>query len=171
MKTLKRIFGPFAVLLAALLVAGCSTMKVSYDFNHEIDFRNYKSYKWLEKPKDPKVSDIMDSRIRAAVEAEFDSKGIIKVENGRPDFLVTYETVMRDRVDVRHYSYGTWWGPGGYVDVDRYKEGTLMLDIVDPDLNQLVWRGWAVDVAPDPRYADQKVREAANRILKRFPPK
>ena len=54
----------------------------------------------------------------------------------------------------RHgYGHGAHYGRGyggGVPYVRSYKEGTLILDFVDPETMQLIWRGWAVGAFDDP---------------------
>ena len=162
-----------ASVLAAVVVLGCSTMSVKYDFDDTIDFKQYKSYNWIEKKKSPRMTTLTDKRIKTAVEDELNSKGFVMDTTGNPDLLISYQAIQQKKVDVTNYPYGYWRGYGGsYTRVDQYNEGTLVLDVVDPELNQLVWRGWATSaIGDDPSREQALIREAANKILKKFPPK
>ena len=58
-------------------------------------------------------------------------------------------------------------------DVQYYEEGTLIIDVIDPGENRLVWRGSAtrvLDRAMTPERADEIVLEAVQKIFDRFPP-
>ena len=69
------------------------------------------------------------------------------------------------------YGYGYGYRYGGYV--DEYLEGTLVIDIIDPVANEVIWRGWAsdaMDADPDPSRVRKYVNEAVTEILARFPP-
>ncbi|MBI5544986.1 MAG: DUF4136 domain-containing protein, partial [Deltaproteobacteria bacterium] len=53
-------------------------------------------------------------------------------------------------------------------------QGTLILDVVDGDSKQLVWRGDAqADLGSDPSGSDaqKKIDEATKKMLSNFPPK
>jgi hypothetical protein len=57
--------------------------------------------------------------------------------------------------------------------VDQYEEGTLILDLIDPNGMRLIWRGTAttpLDESAGPRQREATVNEAVESILKRFPP-
>jgi len=55
------------------------------------------------------------------------------------------------------------------VDVYQYREGTLLLMMVDPELDQVVWEGAAVGaVAGSP--GEEKIAKAVKRILEDYPP-
>ncbi|MEE9271049.1 MAG: DUF4136 domain-containing protein [Candidatus Krumholzibacteria bacterium] len=70
--------------------------------------------------------------------------------------------------------YGHGYGGYGYGRyVDDYLEGTLVLDIIDPAANEVIWRGWAsqaLDSDPDPERFRMYVNDAVKEILAEFPP-
>ncbi len=71
------------------------------------------------------------------------------------------------------YDYGGYYGRGyggGGSYLRTYKEGTLILDFVDPETMQLIWRGWATFAFDDPDKAARYVNKAVKKILKKFPP-
>ncbi len=57
-------------------------------------------------------------------------------------------------------------GYGGYA----YQEATLILDFVDPESTELLWRGWYVGKIRDGQLSEKKINKAVKRILKKFPP-
>ena len=87
----------------------------------------------------------------------------------------------KEKVDVRTWGYGYgpygryWggtWGHGG-VSVYQYEEGTLIIDFVDSNSKNLLWRGAAksvIDDANTPDKRDSIINEAVYQILKNFPP-
>ena len=67
----------------------------------------------------------------------------------------------------------TYWGHPAGVEVRRYKEGTLTLDLFDTRTKELVWRGWSVSpVRPlgDPREEQAYINQVVEELLKHFPP-
>jgi len=81
--------------------------------------------------------------------------------------------VVRDQADVVPPLYGVGWRghvyrtSPGYV--RWYKEGTLVIDIVDTADNQLVWRGVGVGAMRD-MHPGTPMTEAVQEILEQFPP-
>ncbi|MFQ5797823.1 MAG: DUF4136 domain-containing protein [Bacteroidota bacterium] len=71
---------------------------------------------------------------------------------------------------------GGYYAPYGYgylyaePYVQQFKEGTLILDFIDPQSNQLVWRGWYVDAVDDGEIGETKINKALKHILEKFPP-
>jgi hypothetical protein len=59
------------------------------------------------------------------------------------------------------------------VSAFQYEEGSLILDFVDPQTKQLIWRGSAkaeVDDVKTPEKREALIDEAVQKILKNFPP-
>jgi hypothetical protein len=79
------------------------------------------------------------------------------------------------KLDVRttydYYGY-RWRVPVGRTEVRQYTEGTLIIDIVDGDQNELVWRGiGVVEVHADsPEEIAEQVNQVVTDVLKVFPP-
>jgi hypothetical protein len=72
--------------------------------------------------------------------------------------------------------YGTWYGwyapPVWTVTrTEQYLEGTLLMDLVDPNTMQLIWRASATDTIRDFRTRDKNVDAAVKKIFGKFPPK
>ena len=104
---------------------------------------------------DPRVAnDIVQARMRAAVDAALAAKGLIRVDNpAAATLMVAYRMGVEDKVETRVDAFGrpaTVCGfrgcivARGYgvatVDVDRFTEGTLVLDLTRRGTGQLVWR-------------------------------
>ena len=171
--------------LSPILVGlGCSTAQIKSDFDREVNFSDLRSFDWLDMSispgSDPYTRNtLLEKRIRNAAVKELKSKGYDNQTSGEPDFLVTYHVGIADKVSVTSYGYSYWpryygrfggyYGPGR-VDVRQYKEGTLILDFVDPESNQLVWRGWYVGAVKDREIGEKKIRKAVSHILEEFPP-
>jgi len=177
---------------AALLMGGalaCSSLSVNSDWDPAEDFTRLRSYQWLPGPQ-PKTGDIrldnplLDARLRTAVDEQLAIQGYQKLDSGRPDFRVGYHLSTEKKLDVRtvnsYYGYGWGYGygyaPMGYADtrVSEYDVGTLILDIVDTEMNRLVWRGTAsgrLREKSTPEQNEKDAREVAKAVLEQFPPK
>jgi len=182
-----------AALAATLGVTGCSTMKVSSDYDPDAmsKAREYQTYAWLPKEGDIIVegtrtsNDIVAKRVKESVDAQLAEQGYRQAEDGQADFLVGYHVGLAGKIDASfvntYYGYGVggWYGPwvGGVYSntyVDEYTEGTLIIDVVDAEANQLVWRGTAqaeVSERTSPKERRERIAEAVRRILAKFPPK
>ncbi len=169
---MNRIGVALAVML--LFLSGCSPISVRTDYDHEVNFSAYKTYRWMPPPKkrakkSVRKGSLLDTRVRRAVEAELESRGYTVKTSGRADALLAYHVGVRDRIDVEHYGYGYgYWGRRTHV--HRYKEGTIVIDIVDPEARQLIWRGAAAGAVGHPQPNPEKVKKAVAKIFEDYPP-
>lgn len=165
---------PIALLILAF-AAGCASVQVMSDWDREVDFAKYRTYRWAPTESSQIETggthfSLLDKRIRRAVDRELQAKGLVLREGGDADVMVVYQAKVRDKIDVyRHYGYRRW---GSSVDVREYREGNLTLFMVDPRMEeQVVWQGWAVGVVEDrPEESEAKINEAVAKMLLNFPP-
>jgi hypothetical protein len=158
------------LILAAALLQGCAGISIETDFDRTADFSSLKTYRWIEHEQDDEDNPLMRdplirSHVRSAVDTTLAAKGYRRLETGRPDFLVAYYFTARNMVDV---TYGYWYP---YSNVYHYREGTLVVDVVDPEKKQLIWRGWAIGMLHGREYAYDEINDSVDEMLRRFPPK
>lgn len=171
-----------AVSTAALaLLPACSSTRTSFDWDREFDFSTLSTWSWDPSGPGGEVSELGIRRIEGTIETVLRERGFRR-DDDAPDFLVAWSVSRRDR--IRATDWGGYRGPyrdrwTGYsdvrtVDVVEYEEGTLVVDVVDPSSDRLVWRGTgsrALEGSMTPERADAIVRDAVESILAGFPPK
>ena len=163
-------------------LTSCSNIyNISYDYDRTKDFSSLKSYGWLPVPEESNINSLDLIRIKLAVNTELRNKGFEEVLNS-PDFLVACHWGTKDTINVRPWGYGYgpygrywsgYWGHGGGVSVYQYEEGTLIIDIVESNAKNLLWRGAAksaVDNVETPEKRDELINESVKKILINFPP-
>jgi hypothetical protein len=111
----------------------------------------------------------LDKRIKLAVERELAEKGLQRSAGRGADLVIRYHAGMREKVEIASDWYG-WKQRRRSVSAYRYREGTIVIDFVDPQLQQLVWRGWAIGVIDKPETAQHRIQEAVGKIMERYPP-
>jgi hypothetical protein len=172
--------GLVAVLCAATV--GCATTRFAWDYDRDVDFERYHTFDWMSPPGT--VEDewrdfpLMALRLKRAFEHELHAIGYDKVDED-PDFYVAYHAAVGRPLSVSYfnawrYRYPPRRRPGWHVGVvvgDTYDEGSLILDVIDAQTDELVWRGVARGFPfghgePDRREAE----DAARAILEAFPP-
>ena len=167
------------VLLGALVAASsCSSISVSTDFDRDADYGLYRTFSFAppraERRGDrPYEGSPTRTRILAAIERELTAKGYRKAIDERADFLVAVHIAAQNRVDVGVYDYRLGWRGrwhGRDVRVHRYKEGTLVIDIVDARRRELVWRGTAKGAIHGPDEVEEHIAESVRKTIERFPP-
>jgi hypothetical protein len=174
-------------LVASLLsgLAGCTSMRVITDYDPDADLTQLQTWAWLPvddaKSGDPRIDNsLVDARVRNAVNTTLTTKGYRKVEVDAADFLVHYRVGLDKKLQVDTYytgyggGYRGWYGGvGTETRVREYEEGTLLLDILDPKKQQLVWQGSTsarVSERSTPEDREARISAAVNAILAKFPP-
>lgn len=165
-----------AVLTSCLLASlgGCSTLRVEADYDRDINFSNYKTYRWVvtKDKNDPLLSNpLVEKRVRSAVNQVLLSNGFNESRDD-PDFFVAYHITSKERVDYRDFDYGHWSDSysNHTVDMRNYTESTVTLDIVDGKSYQLAWRGWAMGPSSGVSESPEKINQSIAKILEKFPP-
>lgn len=188
-------------IFALIFISGCSSLSLSTDYDNKIDFSNFKTYRWRQENEHNKASvvyfdHIMDQRIRSTIDAQLQSQNYQLATDAEPvDFLINYSIVIEDRADIRTYNnyngmypgytYRAGYGPygrgvgfgyssGSDTKITHYKQGTLIIDMINPETDKLTWRGAADGRLPkgtDRKERDELTQTYVSKILSDFPPK
>ncbi len=180
-------------IAAVALTVSCATVKVRTDFDTDVDFAGYGTYDWLEPPvlTEPAAQEsvdpfarnsLLDKRVRREVDRVLAARGYRRVTDGNSAFLVHYQVILENRTKIRsnsigggyyggYYRHGYLGGgySGGTYSYD-YKEGTLILDVIDSRTERISWRGWAVGTNREGYYTEELVAKAVGGVLAEFPP-
>ena len=172
-----------ATLLSLALLSACSSYNVTYDYDVTATFSRYRTFDYYTSKKGTGgTTTLMDKRVRAAVEHELQAQGFAMETKTDPDFLVTYYPIVQDRKVRTAVRMGGGWGYRPFYggvgvstsEVRHYKEGTIVIEIVDFKTNQLIWQGAAAGALTglnSPEDANEIVPKAVHDILAKFPPK
>ena len=174
MKILKLLF-----LLCLVILTSCSSVKVVTDYDTKVDFTSYKTFAFYKKGIDKaSVSDLDKKRIMRAVEAELLAKGFSKSAN--PDILVSIFTKSREQVNVSDNNIGIGWGwgynPWFYgrtnININQYTEGTLFIDFIDKNTNELIWQGIGSGAMKmsNIEKKEERINEFVYKIISTYPP-
>ncbi len=176
-------------LVWVMIIGGCSTLEVQTDYSPTVKFSELRSYAWLDTSSEkfeglPIIVSQLDVRIKTVVDDALAGKGYVQVSETEADMLISYHVTTKDKTSViytdRYYGYNTGWvRQGSYYDpmqepvVYDYKEGSLILDVVESKKKNLIWRGVATDelnFSRSPEQRQAKIKEAVEKMLDDFPP-
>ncbi|NEV93202.1 DUF4136 domain-containing protein [Psychroflexus sp. YR1-1] len=172
-----KLFKVTLILVGIFLLTSCSSIKVATDYDKEIDFTKYDSFAFYKPGIDAaEISDLDKKRILRAIERELVAKGMVKKIN--PDLLVSIFTETTENVNVyqNNFGYGWgwnpyFWGPAGNNTVSTNIEGTLYIDLIDAEKNELVWQGLGTGILSlDMDKKEEKINEIVMKILEKYPP-
>lgn len=125
---------------------------------------------------DPMVSNSITNRaLRASVQSAFESRGYVD-EAWSPDFVVAVYASARDKLDLTQWQYTPypWWPHRWSMGIStygtQYKEGTVIVDVIDPASLDLLWRGSATATLGDnPAENTKELQKAAAAVVAKFP--
>ena len=154
---MKRALGLIFVL--ALAATPAMAQKVTIDYAHDFDFTKVKTFQYVETDQSNVKNQLMAERVETLFKQDLVHGGLTEVTEN-PDIFVTYHYTSQENTSYNTTSmgyggyggfYGGWGGYGGMGGMGgmgssttyatTYTEGTLIIDIYDPDSKKLVWRG------------------------------
>ena len=180
----------FVILIFAMLlvVSGCEpALKVTSDYDKTANFPAYKTFKLITDNDEAhqSISVLNKDRVYNAVRAEMLKRNFMETTNN-PDLIVHTVSIFKDKQAVTSYSssygYGGYYRPYGWggsmgvssyttYDVQDYKDGSLIIDIVDAKTEKLVWEGVGNKEIDKPAKDPEKaINEAVATIMSSFPP-
>jgi hypothetical protein len=170
--------------VCGLLVAGlggCSSLSYHSDYDRQTDFSVYQSFTWIGgsyEPLEPGAGDsgFFEQLVRSAVEEELGGMGFTVRSQGEADMLIAYHASAKETIDSNPQDYGYAYGRWAYSDVSvqAYREGTLIIDLIDAGTKELVWRGWATGTIQENLSSEERnkrVRDAIAKIMDQYPPR
>jgi hypothetical protein len=171
------------------LLSACSGIQVSQDFVQTADFSAMKTYRWsadiLKKEKDTEGNNpLLNSRIHSAVDNRLAAMGYQLTEKPNADFIVSYQTDVKQRltsdgasgvfsVGFGHFGNFGAIGLGTGTSIRDQDEAALMIDVIDSRDNSLLWRGVStryVYTHNDPEELTKTINAHVDAILAQFPP-
>ena len=165
------------LLVLTTFFFSCISVRVSSDFDQSANFDQYKTYAFYKKGFDElKINDLDKRRIMDAIKGELETKGMTFSKT--PDVYINVVITNRDRVRISlnntyPYYYG-WYGYNPYWNqsyAENYREGSLFIDIIDTEKDQLVWQGKGTKRISE-NIAEKAIiiSEVVQQILTHFPP-
>jgi len=145
------------VLAAAAAVAACSgAPKIDGKLGPGASMSGYSSYAIQAAPKgvgertEAGIA-FVDDRAAPEVAKAMDAKGYVAAPKESADLLVAVFISQTGEVDAVRWGYssagwmiwGPWWGTGVYGYTADYRQGTLVVDVVDAKGKKALYRGVA----------------------------
>lgn len=180
-----------ALLLPLVFALGCAGIRVDSDRDPEADLSAFRSWAWLEPPvrelpRDPDAvpldpfthNSLLDGRLRAEIGAQLGALGLDETARDEADVWVRYRVFARDEVEGTSGAVGggyygathAYAGSVGYfgTSVYTYRQGTLVVDLIDPATQRIAWRGWADRRSRGPHVDSDRLVAAVKYILDEF---
>jgi hypothetical protein len=174
-------FAKRLTLLAFLLIPACAyAQDVHYNYAPGTNFAAYKTYQWVDIPNGSAPDQLIDQAIKRAIDEQLVEKGLTKVEKGA-DLYIGYQAVIKEEKEVNLWGTGGGpWGLGGWGGFNTAQGqtstipvGTLVVNVLDREKKQLIWRGDAsktVDLKKDPDKNYANLQKVMAKLFKNYPP-
>ena len=170
-----------------LLTACASGLQTTADWNPEADFTALRTYAWAPDGEgDAGIPQLTDGRIRTAIEATLNGKGLREVPLDQADLAVGYQITTADQTDYRTTStgwgggygrYGRGWSGGGVststTTATTYTNGTLVIGVFSGQSQEVLWHGSGTTRLREnltPAERTENINNAVAKILEEFPP-
>ncbi|MDX5345817.1 MAG: DUF4136 domain-containing protein [Hymenobacteraceae bacterium] len=189
---------PVLTVLFLMLLQSCNVssllVKVNTAYDQNARFETYKTYNWYQPNPAAAAQSIqpytdnLHNHIRKAIEQELNKKGLQKT-SANPDLLVAYDVSIphQARRPVSQplpadFGYSYAWLMGyrydyshtaipNYQPVSTYKPNTIIVDLIDANTRELVWRGWVEEVVEDYNATYKTVENYVDDIIDTYPPR
>jgi hypothetical protein len=159
---------------------GCAGISYQYDYDPDANFTGLKTFNWMTVNVQEDIHVLNVKRLKRAVNAELATKGC-KMTTDNPDFLISMHATKENQTDITAWNmpYGGANLRGGsymatsQLDVYQYEEGTLILDFVDAQSKEVLWRGIAqgeIRNYSNPVKRSDRIDGAIQKVLSNFPP-
>jgi hypothetical protein len=176
------------IFLGSVLLVSCaSTVHIEKD--ETVNFGNYKTYTWVhgDNSKLNNQSDLVEARVRQAVNAELEKAGWRQSKN-KPDALLDYDLFVErnsreksepvysqpfSRLVYNPYTrrYSTIYYPSEFLGYESHsqtiKEGTITITMIDAKTDKMIWQGWTTEVVNSRNLSGKEVQKAVASIFKK----
>jgi len=159
-------------MIALSVFVGCSSLRVNVDYDPDFDFQPQKSFAIAHYNKEGEDT-LFNDRLIRALEADLQSKGYTKSTKEEADLIVTFHTNVENKTsidtDYQMIGYAGYRYGGSMVATTRtynYKKGTLIIDLLNPKDEKIVWRGMATDILKEHKTPQERT-EYLNKVVKK----
>jgi hypothetical protein len=166
-------------VLMMFMIAGCTGIRVTADYDQKANFGKYKTFNFSKEVDKVKLNDLNRRRLKDDITAQMVARGYRLAST--PDLLVNVFVKGTTKITANAYTngfgggFGYWRGGWGgysdtYVDVNKYTEGTLFIDLIDVPEKKMIWEGVAEGlINPRENTREKNLNKVVTRIFDEFP--
>jgi Domain of unknown function (DUF4136) len=182
----RALFVATFLIECSVAIPSATAGKVKIDFDRDADFSHVQRYEWRTHPvfeRNPQLKEVYSVGIQLVLSAgnrELIKRGLHPVES-EPDVFVTFFLAAQDAERLKTtIESSPWWVSGygwygtptwTYTEVEPYRQGTLVIDVVDARTSKLLWRAYCSDEIDDMRQRHKNINSIVGKSLGKFPPK
>jgi len=162
-----------------LVIIGCSSSKIAYDYDSQTDFNQYKTFNFFEDAGKG-LNELDIKRVTYEITAALKAKGMQLTEN--PDMYINIlseerESLNRNTIGVGLGSGGrnVGFGISGGIPIESRKiNQQLTIDFVESKYNQLIWQGISNSEIKEKTTPEERrvyYQKLIQKIMSNYPPK
>ena len=172
-------------LATATTFWGCSSVKVTTDYDKTTDFSQYETYSFLgwQDDSDQVMNELDRNRVREAFKAEFAKRNLEYIDKGGNMAITLYFVVKQETSITSYTNYygggrgryhrGGGWGMGASTTTynqEDYMKGTMVVDTYDEKSGDLVWQGVATStIKENPEKREKSIPKRIGALMAKFP--
>ncbi len=168
----------FVRILFLLILAGCNSGKIVYDYDSKIDFNKFRTFNFYEDAG-AGMNEIDAKRAQAIIAQALEVKGFKKSET--PDFLINFSSQKIDLEDNNQVGVGIGGGrnvgigiSGGITIGPKKIREELTIEFVNSKNDQLFWQGVSnkkIKEKIKPQERAIYLKEVVQKTFEKYPPK
>ncbi len=172
----------YCLLLVAATTVCWAGMKADSKSYAEMDLSAYATYEWSTDQEADSGHPLaggspLDRRLQEIARGILAGHGLAPSSDGEPDLRIKCIGIAKEVQNISGVKKDmgggvTWVGDVGAHGVIAYRQGTLIIELVDASTEKRLWAGWASDAlpaVPDPARVGKKAEKALKKILKQLP--
>lgn len=177
------------LILTVILFTGCVVEReyvVDYDYSFRGNFRQYKSFTFLDTKDTVNYNGMSDGLIREEIARRLESQGY-QFDERKPSILIAYKVFDADfeLMGYEQLELENWENTYGMEDTEdrdlseikeaKYNErqialrkGTLLIDFIDRKTHSVIWQGYASGLFDDANMFSKDAKYAVRTILNQY---
>lgn len=168
------------VIFLLLSLTACAQKPVTLDYDPAANQMKMATYALSEPASGPQYQSLDNNRIAAALRKNLGARNLSEVARDQADIWVAYRVEQERKLEESGVSFGFGFGTGNVgmgvgtgPKAKEISEGRLVVDVVDPKRQQVVWTAKANRYLRDSMSPDQRgavINEMVEAMMANFPP-
>ena len=163
------------VMVAVYLLTGCSATTaeraVRTEYEKTTPFQEWKTYRFsTDGTSEASTYPTYEKMTLQALEEELTARGYTRIEDGAPDFRVSFDLVFRGDTTPQMVPKGGGAEPMARSYAGQTPSGSLTVRMLDPLTSEILWAGHISEIKMKAIEPYKELRKAVWRVLVEFPP-
>ncbi len=176
----------FSIIGVLIMMVSCSSVKIYTEKSEIREDKVYKTFAVINQyqGKEAWNSPVLDQNLVHGLTEGMEERGF-QLDSQSPDLILRYNTLLSEgEKEVRNNQYPMWgygWNPynpwmyrmpfsywPNQTELEKYNLGEVVIDFIDPHLDQVILRISAVGEVNNPKQKNKNIRVSVEKILSEF---